>query len=305
MKKHNKKRKYNKIQNKKASLSEKMLIVFVEIALLCDFTLYPIPVKAAELEIINEGSLNSSFTIQDKIIEMENSSIELEKAIQGVETKEKALDEEIKNNQARLQAEINQFKQEQQALDEQEVVEQERIEKLKAEEIELVAEAKAEEERIQKQALLKQQAIKANQEQLNAQAEESVDGVTIINLPRGVKVYAKQPPVDNKEYKVLWQDYRTFTGYNSDPWQTDDTPCTAANGFDVCKHGIEDTVAANFLKFGTKIRIPQIYGDRVFTVRDRMNRRYPNSVDIWMIYKKDAKELGRRQLLMQVVQEVE
>lgn len=76
--------------------------------------------------------------------------------------------------------------------------------------------------------------------------------------------------------------YHVITAYNSDPRQTDSTPCITANGFDVCKHGIEDTVAANFLKFNTKIKMPDLFGDRIFIVRDRMHPRFNNRVDVWM-----------------------
>lgn len=88
--------------------------------------------------------------------------------------------------------------------------------------------------------------------------------------------------------------YHIMTAYNSLPNQTDDSPCITANGFNVCKHGVEDTVAANFLKFNTRIRIPDLFGDRVFIVRDRMNTRYPNNVDVWMVNYDDAKHFGRR-----------
>jgi hypothetical protein len=69
------------------------------------------------------------------------------------------------------------------------------------------------------------------------------------------------------------------TAYSSDPNQTDDTPCIPAMGsFDLCEayleHGMEDTIAANFLRLGTKVRFPELYGDKIFTVRDRMNSRY-------------------------------
>ncbi|HPW44684.1 MAG TPA: hypothetical protein PLX67_03165, partial [bacterium] len=73
-----------------------------------------------------------------------------------------------------------------------------------------------------------------------------------------------------------------LTAYNSDKAQCDDSPCITASGFNVCQHGIEDTVAANFLPLGAKIKIPALFGDRVFVVRDRMAKRYQNRVDIWM-----------------------
>jgi hypothetical protein len=68
------------------------------------------------------------------------------------------------------------------------------------------------------------------------------------------------------------------TAYSSDPNQTDSTPCLPAMNFDLCEYfltyGLEDTIAANFLPLGTKVRFPDMYGDKVFTVRDRMNSRY-------------------------------
>lgn len=92
--------------------------------------------------------------------------------------------------------------------------------------------------------------------------------------------------------KVVRSSVHAITAYNSEAAQTDDTPCITANGFDVCAHGIEDTVAANFLKFGTKIQIPDLFGDRVFVVRDRMNKRYSDRLDIWMKDKPEARRFG-------------
>lgn len=69
------------------------------------------------------------------------------------------------------------------------------------------------------------------------------------------------------------------TAYSSDPAQTDDSPCIGAMPrYNLCDafitNGTEDTIAANFLPLGTKVRFPELYGDKVFTVRDRMNSRY-------------------------------
>ena len=106
----------------------------------------------------------------------------------------------------------------------------------------------------------------------------------------------------DREYTVKYSKYTTITAYNSIPAQTDDTPCITANGFNVCSHGVEDTVAANFLRFGTKIKIPDVFGDRIFTVRDRMNKRYTNRVDIWMISRDDALKLGKRLAKIEVLE---
>lgn len=69
------------------------------------------------------------------------------------------------------------------------------------------------------------------------------------------------------------------TAYSSDPHQTDSTPCLPAmESFDLCRafieNGLEDTIAANFLRLGTKVRFPDLHGGKVFTVRDRLNARY-------------------------------
>lgn len=89
----------------------------------------------------------------------------------------------------------------------------------------------------------------------------------------------------------------TTTAYNSEPGQTDSTPFTTANGTRV-RDGI---VAANFLKFGTRIRIPEYFGDKVFEVHDRMNARYTSRVDIWMLNKADAKSWGVRRVKIEIL----
>lgn len=83
---------------------------------------------------------------------------------------------------------------------------------------------------------------------------------------------ANPPPNVVKTMPVI------ITAYSSTPWETDDSPYITASGTFV-REGI---VANNYLPFGTKIRIPEIYGDRVFTVEDRMNWKKSNyHIDIW------------------------
>ncbi len=83
-----------------------------------------------------------------------------------------------------------------------------------------------------------------------------------------------------------------ITAYTSDPAQTDDTPCITASGLDVCMQNEENVVAANFLPMGTRVRIPELYGDRIFYVEDRMNARYHYKMDIWMKNLQQAKTFG-------------
>lgn len=97
---------------------------------------------------------------------------------------------------------------------------------------------------------------------------------------------------ENSDKSVGQSGYYTITAYNSEVGQTDNSPCITANGFNLCEHGVENSVAANFLQFNTAIRIPELFGDRVFIVRDRMNARYSDRLDIWMLDKGEARQFG-------------
>jgi 3D (Asp-Asp-Asp) domain-containing protein len=79
-----------------------------------------------------------------------------------------------------------------------------------------------------------------------------------------------------------------ITAYASTPDETDDTPFITANGTTV--H--DGVVASNILPFGTKIQIPELFGSKIFTVEDRMNRRIKNTIDVWMSNKPDATNFG-------------
>ena len=89
------------------------------------------------------------------------------------------------------------------------------------------------------------------------------------------------------------------SAYSSDPDQTDDTPFITASGSTV-RDGI---VATNFLPFGTKIKIPKVFGDKVFTVEDRMNARYNEKqyIDIWFDNTLSAIHFGRKTVLIEII----
>lgn len=91
-----------------------------------------------------------------------------------------------------------------------------------------------------------------------------------------------------------------LTAYTSEVGQTDDTPCITASGLDVCERNEENVVAANFLPLGTRVRIPELYGNQVFYVEDRMNARYHYKMDIWMKQKQDAKQFGVKHATIEV-----
>jgi len=113
-----------------------------------------------------------------------------------------------------------------------------------------------------------------------------------------VVIEAPQP-----QYRVISTSTHQITAYTSQVAQTDASPCTTASGFNVCRHNEEDVIAANFLPFGAKVRIPELFGDRVFTIQDRMNRRFPSHVDVWMKNYDQAIHFGTKAAKIEVLAE--
>ena len=78
------------------------------------------------------------------------------------------------------------------------------------------------------------------------------------------------------------------TAYSSTPDQTDSTPFITASN----TRTRDGVIAANFLAFGTKVKIPGIFGDKVFTVEDRMAKKHDGKIDIWFPERVLAKRFG-------------
>lgn len=139
----------------------------------------------------------------------------------------------------------------------------------------------------------------ANQSQdkgiVAADGQNQIEQMVLINI---AEFNGKLP--ENSD-AIKWSKHFVVTAYNSDAGQTDNSPCITANNFDVCRHGVEDTIAANFLPFEAKVRIPELFGDKVFVVRDRMNKRFSNRVDVWMLEKPDAINFGVKIAKIQVL----
>ena len=89
------------------------------------------------------------------------------------------------------------------------------------------------------------------------------------------------------------------TAYSSTIWETDDTPfITAANT--TVRDGV---VANNYLPFGTRVRIPEIYGEKIFVVEDRMSWKKGNyHIDIWFPSYQEAKEFGAKKTYIEVLE---
>ncbi|MBI4092484.1 MAG: 3D domain-containing protein [Candidatus Kerfeldbacteria bacterium] len=87
------------------------------------------------------------------------------------------------------------------------------------------------------------------------------------------------------------------TAYTSSPDETDSDPFTTASG---AKTG-DGVIAVNGLPFGTKVKIPDVYGDKEFVVLDRMAPRHGrNRIDIWMPSKHQAKNWGVRTVMVEI-----
>ncbi|OGD25068.1 hypothetical protein A2819_01750 [Candidatus Azambacteria bacterium RIFCSPHIGHO2_01_FULL_40_24] len=107
------------------------------------------------------------------------------------------------------------------------------------------------------------------------------DSIMVVNMP-----------------KVPHTIRTTLTAYSSTPDQTDDTPfITASNTY--VRDGV---VAANFLAFGTKVQIPEIFGDKIFTVEDRMAKKHNDKIDIWFPERYLAKKFGVQEAEVIVLQ---
>lgn len=148
---------------------------------------------------------------------------------------------------------------------------------------------------VAKEAIMNQEAAKLAKPPIVASTSETATSTP--DTAADLNVASSTPAV-----KVIKTSTHVITAYNSEVAQTDDDPCTTANGFNVCVHGVEDTIAANFLKFGTRVQIPELFGDRIFVVRDRMNKKHTARIDIWMKEKHDAINFGVKVATIRVIE---
>lgn len=99
--------------------------------------------------------------------------------------------------------------------------------------------------------------------------------------------------------KVIKQIKMVITAYSSTPQETDDDPYITAAGTRV-REGI---VANNLLPIGTKIRIPELYGNKIFMVEDRMNpKKGYYHLDIWFPSYQEAKNFGAKKAYVEILE---
>lgn len=109
--------------------------------------------------------------------------------------------------------------------------------------------------------------------------ENSLNANSAHYIPKEVRGCVAE---EAKTFKVV------ITAYSSSPCETDSSPYITASG-DWVKDGI---IASNFLSFGTEVKIPELFGDKVFVVQDRMHPRKKYHIDIWFPSRVEALEFG-------------
>lgn len=128
--------------------------------------------------------------------------------------------------------------------------------------------------------------------------ETAQSATTSLEVPPPQKADLKAKE-QNKSSAIKTMHVSAITSYTSAVEECDDTPFVAADG----TRTYDGMVATNMLPFGTKIRIPEYFGSKIFTVHDRMNTRYSNRVDVWTERKADALKFGiKRNALIEIVE---
>ncbi|MDP1538605.1 MAG: 3D domain-containing protein [bacterium] len=103
----------------------------------------------------------------------------------------------------------------------------------------------------------------------------------------------------NPEPKIIKKLRVVVTGYSSTEDQTDSEPFITAAGTQV-REGI---IANNLLPFGTKIKLPELYGENIFVVEDRMNwKKGYYHVDIWFPSYWEALNFGAKRTYIEVLE---
>ena len=143
------------------------------------------------------------------------------------------------------------------------------------------------------------QTIKAKGLELDSKKNiNNIDSYLLITQKNSLLPCSSIP---QKKIKIVKQMKVITTAYSSSVWQTDSTPFITASGSYV-KDGI---VANNLLPFGSKIRLPEIYGDKIFVVEDRMHwKKGYYHVDIWFSSYNQAKNFGVKNTYIEVIQEI-
>ncbi len=119
-------------------------------------------------------------------------------------------------------------------------------------------------------------------------------GVIVINS--NSLLQAKSPSEPTRE---VASRFRMFvTAYSSSVDETDSTPHLTASGTKT-RDGV---IASNIFSIGTQVKVPEIFGDKIFVVEDRMHNRFADRIDVWMPSKWEALDFGKKRAEVQIVE---
>ena len=127
----------------------------------------------------------------------------------------------------------------------------------------------------------------------------SVQENALIELNNPETVKREKETVLNQESanytELSFKKWVLVTAYSSTVDQCDSTPFITASG----THVHDGTIAANFLRFGTKVKFPALFGDKIFIVEDRMKSNY--KVDIWFPTRQEALQFGAKRTMIEII----
>lgn len=103
--------------------------------------------------------------------------------------------------------------------------------------------------------------------------------------------------VNTASIKIATTRYMVITAYSSTPDQTDASPFITASG----AHVRDGIIAANIFPFGTLIKMPKLYGDKIFVVEDRLAPKNGHKIDVWFPSRESAMEFGVKITEIQVL----
>jgi 3D (Asp-Asp-Asp) domain-containing protein len=117
-----------------------------------------------------------------------------------------------------------------------------------------------------------------------------------IVISEGNSIFGISSP--NNPEKEPIRIFAIVTAYSSTPWETDEDPHITASG-KIVRDGI---VANNLFPFGTKIKIPEIFGDKIFVVEDRMSFEKSNyQFDVWFEDYFEALKFGAKKTYVEII----
>lgn len=128
---------------------------------------------------------------------------------------------------------------------------------------------------------------------LGVLADKTV-ALEVAAMQNQTKDFGTLPTNDDREGVSV--RYMQVSAYTSRVEECDSTPFITASQ----THVRDGVVATNQLPFGTRIKMPELFGDKVFIVEDRMNTRYKNNMDIWMDDLSVARKFGRKTVKIEI-----